>query len=130
MVRLRYREARAVDGDTIRLSLTSGPKWNRRVGIRILGVDTYEMNSPGVKGRKAELAKQFLESQFSRWFKPKIMIEVTKSKRGHRKVKKDAYGRILARVLIFTWKGYKDYSDIIKDKRLEKKGSKWNEQDN
>lgn len=125
-MRLRYKNARAVDGDTIELSLTSGPKWIRRQTIRIVGIDTCEMTSEGEKGRKALAAKEYLSNELNRWFKPKIEIDVYMSRTKYPVVRKDRHGRILGTVKVFKWRGYKDYAEVIKEKGLHKKGSKWN----
>lgn len=120
MKRIRYKDVRVVDGDTVHM-LIKGVRWT----ARIRGLDTDELN--GKYHDRAVQQKKELERLFSKWVKPRIYAEIRESRQGWPYIKVDNSGRWLCEVKIrsFFWR-WVDYADYMIGKGMVKKNSKWN----
>lgn len=116
-----YSDLEVIDGDTIKVLL-----WPSKLAetIRIYGLDCDEMDTKRGKEQR-DIAIYYLGSFFA---KPYIFFSVGIT-RGNkwRYRKRDAYGRLLARVYVWDKWRYRDYSEMMIKNGNVKKGSKWNE---
>lgn len=124
-IRVRYRRAKAVDGDTLRVL------WNNEARyIRIVGVDTHELSSKNkTEKEKAEIATHLLDRFFKKIFKPKIYAFQGQTRDGWPYLKAHS-GRLLCKVYVWRYIWYVDYAEYIIKKQLHKKRSKWNGEKN
>src|SRR6478609_4433360 len=74
---------KVIDGDTVDVNIDLGLETNRRIRVRLFGIDAPEMSTPDRK-----LAKLFVESWFDRNDGPVRLVTV--------KDKREKYGRYLA----------------------------------
>lgn len=118
-MRLRYRKAKAIDGDTLRIKW-KGLAWY----VRIIGLDTDEISGPHKK--RALEQKEELERHLRRWPKAKIVASVHKTRTEKWKYLKHHNGRFLCHVYIWKWFRYVNYADYMKSKGMVKRNSKWN----
>lgn len=111
-----YNRIRVIDGDTIDLQLWPSMLWEK---CRIIGVDTDELGT-----KRGEDQKKRLES-FNHSIYVKLLYTKTKSRR---RLKRDAYGRLLVKLYVWRWWRYVNYAEWMKSKGYIKKGSKWNDE--
>lgn len=114
-----YDRLRVIDGDTIEIRLLPSRLLER---CRIEGLDTDEISS-GSRGRQQlELLRCFCSIYP---FCPYIFDRRISGKHG-RRIKRDAYGRLLVRVYVWRWWRYVNYAEWMKSTGNVKEGSKWN----
>ena len=120
--KLHYSRLKPVDGDTLHAMIRGECRT-----IRILGIDTEEMKDGNRKAAKrAAVALQVLEKMTGKIMKPRLYADKCKTREGWPYWQKDAYGRILATVYVWSWYRYVNYADYIIGKNLHKRHSKWN----
>lgn len=113
-----YSAIRVIDGDTIEVKLWPSGLCET---CRILEIDTDEIDTKrGVEQRQMLL--NFCNGYFMH---PYIVCDVSDSRLG-RKLRRDAYGRLLIKVYVWRWFRYVNYASFMKDKGMVKEGSKWN----
>jgi len=122
MKRIKYQKAKAVDGDTLAILYNGERRY-----VRVVGLDTDEMNDECKKKQKrARAAKRVFERKLEACcIKPRLYGTQGKSREGwlywH-----NHNGRLLAKVYIWRWWRFVDYADYMKERKMVKKGSRWN----